>query len=85
MAPVLLSRYDLILFAHSPKSHTGYHSGLDPVLGVFTGVLAYYLYENNPRTAPPPDQKLESLVRWKMAKRQAEQQRSAAEADRKEA
>ncbi|EIM90095.1 uncharacterized protein STEHIDRAFT_153928 [Stereum hirsutum FP-91666 SS1] len=59
--------------------------GLDPVLGVFTGVLAYYLYENNPRTAPPPDQKLESLVRWKMAKRQAEQQRSVEEANRKEA
>lgn len=85
MAPVLLSRYDSILFAHSLKSYTGYCSGLDPVLGVFTGVLAYYLYENNPRTAPPPDQKLESLVRWKMAKRQAEQQRSVGEADRKEA
>lgn len=41
---------------------------MDPVLGVFTGVLAYYLYETNPRTALPPEQKLESLVRWKIEK-----------------
>lgn len=40
----------------------------DPVLGVFTGALAYYLYETNPRTAPPPEQKLDSLVRWKIEK-----------------
>ncbi|EIN07295.1 hypothetical protein PUNSTDRAFT_135981 [Punctularia strigosozonata HHB-11173 SS5] len=39
--------------------------GLDPLLGVFTGVLAYYLYETNPRTALPEEQRLTSLVRWK--------------------
>ncbi|KAF8274921.1 hypothetical protein EI94DRAFT_1560010, partial [Lactarius quietus] len=43
-------------------------SAIDPVLGVFTGALAYYLYETNPRTAPPPEQKLDSLVRWKVEK-----------------
>ncbi len=43
-------------------------STLDPLLGIFTGTLAYYLYETNPRTAPPPEQKLDSLVRWKYVK-----------------
>ncbi|KZT26522.1 hypothetical protein NEOLEDRAFT_1062828, partial [Neolentinus lepideus HHB14362 ss-1] len=42
--------------------------GLDPVLGVFTGILAYYLYETHPRTAPPPDQRLQELLRWKWSK-----------------
>ncbi|THH26465.1 hypothetical protein EUX98_g7718 [Antrodiella citrinella] len=42
---------------------------LDPVLGVFTGVFAYYLYENNPRTAPPQEDRLVELLRWKWAKR----------------
>lgn len=43
-------------------------SAMDPVLGIFTGALAYYLYETNPRTAPPPEQKLDNLVRWKIEK-----------------
>ncbi|KAH7922098.1 hypothetical protein BV22DRAFT_1017982 [Leucogyrophana mollusca] len=42
--------------------------GFDPLLGVFTGVFAYYLYETNPRTAFPPDQQLTALVRWKWLK-----------------
>ncbi|KIJ69305.1 hypothetical protein HYDPIDRAFT_123629, partial [Hydnomerulius pinastri MD-312] len=42
--------------------------GLDPLLGVFTGCLAYYLYETNPRTALPPDQRLSTLAEWKWAK-----------------
>ncbi|KAI0306476.1 hypothetical protein B0F90DRAFT_1814368 [Multifurca ochricompacta] len=41
---------------------------LDPMLGIFTGSLAYYLYETNPRTAPAPEQKLDNLVRWKIEK-----------------
>ncbi|KAH9063338.1 hypothetical protein EDB87DRAFT_1558165, partial [Lactarius vividus] len=41
---------------------------VDPVLGIFTGALAYYLYETNPRTAPPPEEKLDSLIRWKVEK-----------------
>ncbi|KAI0322195.1 hypothetical protein OF83DRAFT_1094917 [Amylostereum chailletii] len=45
---------------------------LDPILGLFTGCLAYYLYENNPRTAIPPDQKLRELLQWKMDKRKGE-------------
>jgi len=44
---------------------------LDPLLGIFTGVFAYYLYETNPRTAPSPEQKLDALVRWKIEKYQA--------------
>ena len=46
------------------------YSAVDPLLGVFTGVFAYYLYENNPRTAPPPQERLLELVRWKQAKTQ---------------
>ncbi len=37
---------------------------LDPLLGIFTGVLAYHLHENNPRSAPPPGHTLQELVRW---------------------
>ncbi|KAH7913729.1 hypothetical protein BJ138DRAFT_1145397 [Hygrophoropsis aurantiaca] len=42
--------------------------GLDPFLGVFTGCFAYYLYETNPRTALPPDQRLAPLLQWKWDK-----------------
>ncbi|KAJ3869956.1 MAG: hypothetical protein NXY57DRAFT_901679, partial [Lentinula lateritia] len=42
--------------------------GIDPVLGVFTGFLAYYLYETHPRTSLPQDQRLMELVRWKWSK-----------------
>ena len=45
---------------------------LDPLLGIFTGGFAYYLYENNPRTAPPREERLSELVRWKLAKRSRE-------------
>jgi hypothetical protein len=38
------------------------------VLGIFTGIFAYYLYETNPRTARPPDERLMTLVQWKLAK-----------------
>ncbi|BEJ15141.1 hypothetical protein CspHIS471_0409080 [Cutaneotrichosporon sp. HIS471] len=40
---------------------------LDPLLGVFTGFLAYYLHETNPRTAPPPGHTLKDLVSWQVA------------------
>jgi len=40
------------------------------MIGVFTGVLGYYLYETNPRAAISPDQRLHQLVRWKIAKLQ---------------
>ncbi|KAJ3537581.1 hypothetical protein NM688_g6662 [Phlebia brevispora] len=43
---------------------------LDPILGVFTGGLAYYLYETNPRTAPPERDRLVELIKWKRAKSQ---------------
>ncbi|KAJ3725869.1 hypothetical protein C8R42DRAFT_574867, partial [Lentinula raphanica] len=42
---------------------------LDPLLGVFTGFLAYYLHENHPRTALPQEQRLAELVRWKWLER----------------
>jgi len=42
--------------------------GFDPVLGIFTGCFAYYLYETNPRTARAPDERLTALVQWKWAK-----------------
>ncbi len=37
---------------------------LDPLLGLFTGLLAYHLHENNPRTAPPPGHTLRELASW---------------------
>jgi Non-classical export protein 1 len=46
-------------------------STLDPLLGIFTGVSAYYPYETDPQTAPAPEQKLDALVRWKFEKYQA--------------
>ncbi|KAF8511381.1 hypothetical protein JB92DRAFT_2934848 [Gautieria morchelliformis] len=52
---------------------------LDPLLGVFTGVLAFYLAETNPRTAPPPDDTLKELLRWKRHKWRRE--RSEIDAD----
>jgi len=53
-------------YCHFPSN--GLCSGLDPLLGVFTGILAYYLYETNPRTAPPADQRLKELAWWKLSK-----------------
>lgn len=52
-------------------------SALDPVLGVFTGVLAYYLYENNPRTAPPEGNRLVELIKWKRDKSRQEKENDA--------
>src|SRR6266550_5601077 len=49
---------------------TSVHSSLDTLLGVFSGVLAYYLNETHPRTARPPEQRLLPLLHWKWAKYQ---------------
>ena len=54
------------------------HSTLDPLLGVFTGLFAYYLYENNPRTAPDERDRLLELVRWKRDKTQREESEKTA-------
>ncbi|THU87267.1 hypothetical protein K435DRAFT_866319 [Dendrothele bispora CBS 962.96] len=48
---------------------------LDTFLGVFTGVLAYYLYETHPRTALPREETLLELIRWKMEKGRQERER----------
>lgn len=40
---------------------------LDPLLAVFTGLFAFHLNQNNPRTAPPPGHTLQELLRWKWA------------------
>ena len=37
----------------------------DPLLAIFTGTLAYYLHEKNPRSAPPPGHTLSELVGWR--------------------
>jgi len=47
---------------------------LDPLLGIFTGTLAYYLYETSPRTAIPQDERLTELLKWKGAKWQSERE-----------
>ena len=38
---------------------------LDPILGVATGVFAYYLHETHPRTALPEESRLLALLQWK--------------------
>ncbi|KAI0647059.1 hypothetical protein C8Q79DRAFT_1009207 [Trametes meyenii] len=48
---------------------------LDPILGVFTGVLAYTLYETHPRTAMPEELRLKSLLKWKYTRWQQERER----------
>jgi hypothetical protein len=48
---------------------------IDPLLGVFTGVLAFQLRQNNPNTAPPNDEGLESLLKWKIAQWQEQKKR----------
>jgi hypothetical protein len=43
---------------------------LDPILGVFTGLLAYQLHETNPRSAPPPGHTLRELLSWQWGETQ---------------
>ncbi|WWC63815.1 uncharacterized protein I303_106420 [Kwoniella dejecticola CBS 10117] len=38
---------------------------LDPILGIFTGLLAFHLNETNPRSAPLPGHTLRELIAWK--------------------
>lgn len=51
---------------------------LDPLLGVFTGFLAYYLHETNPRTAPPPGHTLKDLVHWQWSDNARRREEAAA-------
>lgn len=51
---------------------------LDPLLGVFTGFLAYYLHETNPRTAPPQGHTLKELVQWQAADNERRREAQAA-------
>lgn len=84
MPPVLLSRYARSLQQTRTASYFPVDSllrGLDPLLGIFTGVFAYYLRENNPRTAPPDDEKLVVLARWKWTKQQQERREKWAAAE----
>lgn len=55
---------------------------LDPLLGVFTGLLAFHLHETNPRSAPPPGHTLSELVQWKWSTAKAQRaMREAGEGD----
>jgi len=56
---------------------------LDPGLGVFTGVLAFYLRQTNPRTAPPPEETLPALVSWRMRAWTEEKRRKMIENEEK--
>ncbi|KAK7693493.1 hypothetical protein QCA50_003061 [Cerrena zonata] len=47
---------------------------LDPVLGVCTGIFAYYLYESHPRTALPEQDRLLPLLKWKLEKGRKERE-----------
>ncbi|KZT33183.1 hypothetical protein SISSUDRAFT_961375, partial [Sistotremastrum suecicum HHB10207 ss-3] len=54
---------------------------LDPALAIFTGSLAFYLSETNPRTMPEKGETLRELMQWKREMRKkAAQERDAAEA-----
>ena len=72
MLPVLLSRSVLVVLA--PRRSQCPHRSLDTFLGLGTGFFAYYLYETHPRTAPPADERLSELVKWKYAQYQARKQ-----------
>ena len=37
-------------------------------MGVFTGVLAYGMYERNPRSGLSEEERLGALVRWRVGK-----------------
>ena len=39
---------------------------MDPILGVFTGVLAYHLSEGNPRSNIPVGHTLRELIPWQL-------------------
>lgn len=51
---------------------------VDPLLGVFTGVFAYYLYEVNPRNAIPERDRLLELIKWKQGKTARKEESQAA-------
>ncbi|KAJ3989409.1 hypothetical protein F5890DRAFT_1451905 [Lentinula detonsa] len=68
LPPPLLSRYNFVPRTNLCVVIDILYRGLDPVLGVFTGFLAYYLHENHPRTALPQEQRLIELIRWKWSK-----------------
>ena len=50
------------------------HRTLDPILGVATGIFAYYLYETHPRTGLPEELRLMSLLRWKRERLQQQRE-----------
>lgn len=55
---------------------------LDPLLGVFTGLLAFHLHETNPRSAPPAGHTLSELIQWKWNDAKARRElREAGEGD----
>jgi Non-classical export protein 1 len=56
---------------------------LDPALGVFTGVLAFYLRQTNPKTALPPEETLSALVSWKVLAWKEERRRKMVEQEEK--
>ncbi|KAF9053773.1 hypothetical protein BDZ89DRAFT_1125488 [Hymenopellis radicata] len=43
--------------------------GLDPLLGIFTGLLAFRLHEHHPRTGLREEERLLPLLRWKWAQK----------------
>lgn len=55
----------------------------DPVLAVATGVLAFYLNEHNPRTAPPPGETFLELTSWRFQQFRLEFNRNWAERQRR--
>lgn len=49
---------------------------LDPILGVFTGLFAFYLHETHPKTFREEKDRLIGLVQWKLKTRRELAQRS---------
>ncbi|CCM04606.1 uncharacterized protein FIBRA_06788 [Fibroporia radiculosa] len=58
---------------------------LDPILGVFTGVFAYYLYEINPRSGIAQGDRLSELTAWRWAKWRNERRNKLSEGGEEEA
>lgn len=72
--PVLLSRF-VFAFLHVLRSDLDHYRTLDPLLGIFTGVFAYYLAENHPRAGFAPEERLRPLFQWKWAQYRARRNR----------
>lgn len=79
---LLVARARIASSSRMPKVYL-LSRGLDPILGVFTGLLAYVLSEHNPRSAPPAGHTLKELTQWQWAELRKKRLRRALEEERR--